>query len=128
MYSNGDARSAIAQHARDSSSLPPDHASSALWERQTFSRDNFERPERDKYASAKKDWALDNRPSSTRSSNTLFSNAGYTGPPAKRRALGMFFDPPFSLFLHRCHSFLAGKAFSMFSFAPLQLSGSAQRK
>lgn len=88
MYSNGDARSAIAQHARDPSSMPPDHASSALWERQAFTRDKFERSERDKYASAKKDWALDNRPSSTRSSNTLFSNAGYAGPPAKRRALG----------------------------------------
>ncbi|MCO5579702.1 hypothetical protein L7F22_033560 [Adiantum nelumboides] len=87
MHSTGgkDARSGLAQRLRDSSSAlsPTD-----MWDRQSLLKDRLDCANRDKYGSAKRDWPIDARASSTRSSNSLFSNVGSSDSAAKRRDPG----------------------------------------
>lgn len=88
MYSasSGDTPTAAAAlNSRDSAfSMPSDH-SAAVWERQTLGRDKFDR---ERYTSTKRDWTVENRSSSYRSSSVLSASGSLSASFNKRRAIG----------------------------------------
>eukprot|EP00250_Pteridium_aquilinum_P007263 c17019_g3_i1 orf=863-1924(+) len=89
MYSEncGDtpAAAAAALNSQDSAfSMPSDH-SAAFWERPALGRDKFDR---ERYSTTKRDWAVESRSSSYRSSGVLSASGSLTASFNKRRAIG----------------------------------------